>query len=587
RMDTTLLTGHQLTRRITVTAESGRTAVYTVAYERLLSDADTLQMILLDDKPLEGFRADSTFYLVTLAESAERLPVVTYIEGNEGQTVTVNYEAVAYSTDSVAQITVRAANGNTRVYTVRFTRALSHDTHLQMIYIDGTPLTNFDEEKYTYRIPLPVEVTVLPMVTAEKKEPAQQVTIRRDADTVRVAVVAADTAFTATYTLVFEHLKSDNTLLADLRLQYTEEGAAAVALTPAFAPEHYDYAVTLPYGVNDLPTILPVKSDEEQTVEISAPQVIGEGTAQQAIITITVTAPNEEDQAAYTITFTFAQNDDARLTAIYLRGELLAGFHPDTLEYTLSYPAHSTEEDFANASDVRAELSDSLATLDLSMDDAGTILLSVTAQDGSNRTYSIRQQIMLDTDNALRMIYLDDTPLANFDPEQEFYIHYLVEGMTPPAVTAEAVSDLAEISIREVAAGDTCMVICTSESGESRRYQIWFAVSETNDAATPTPNDVLVKRLNGSYQLLFATTRKDVSIGVYNAMGRLVALQKVPTANPNDVSLATDSYGNEVLMDVSNVESGVLMDFSPNEIYFYTFFLSDREVIRSGKIVLL
>ena len=587
RMDTTLLTGHQLTRRITVTAESGRTAVYTVAYERLLSDADTLQMILLDDKPLEGFRADSTFYLVTLAEEVERLPVVTCIEGDADQTIVVDYEAVAYSTDSVAQITVRAANGNTRVYTVRFTRALSNDTHLQMIYIDGTPLTNFDEEKYTYRIPLPVEVTVLPMVTAEKKEPAQQVTIRRDADTVRVAVVAADTAFTATYTLVFEHLKSDNTLLADLRLQYTEEGAAAVELDPAFTPEHYDYAVTLPYGVNNLPTILPVKSDEEQTVEISAPQVIGEGAAKQAIITITVTAPNEEDQAAYTITFTFAQNDDARLTAIYLRGELLAGFHPDTLEYTLSYPAHSTEQDFATAADVRAELSDSLATLDLSTDEAGTILISVTAQDGSNRTYSIRQQIMLDTDNALRMIYLDDAPLADFDPEQEFYIHYLVEGMTPPAVTAEAASNLAEISILEVAAGDTCMVICTSESGDSRRYQIWFAVSETNDAAIPTPNDVLVKRLNGSYQLLFATTRKDVSVGIYNAMGRLIALQKVPTANPNDVSLATDSYGNEVLMDVSNVESGVLMDFSPNEIYFYTFFLSDREVIRSGKIVLL
>lgn len=587
RMDTALLTGHQLTRRITVTAESGRTAVYTVAYERLLSDADTLQMILLDDKPLEGFRADSAFYLVTLAEEAERLPVVTYIEGDADQTIAVDYEAVAYSTDSLAQITVRAANGNTRVYTVRFTRALSNDTHLQMIYIDGTPLTNFDEEKYTYRIPLPVEVTVLPMVTAEKKEPAQQVTIRRNADTVRVAVVAADTAFTATYTLVFEHLKSANTLLADLRLQYTEDDAAAVELSPAFSPEHYDYAVTLPYGVNDLPTILPVKSDEEQTVEISAPQIVGKGAAKQAIIAITVTAPNEEDQAAYTITFTFAQNDDARLTAIYLRNELLAGFHPDTLEYTLSYPAHSTEEDFATAADVRAELSDSLATLDLSTNEAGTILLSITAQDGSNRTYSIRQQIMLDTDNTLRMIYLDDAPLPHFDPEQEFYIHYLVEGMTPPAVTAEAESDLAEISIREVAAGDTCTVICTSESGDSRRYQIWFAVSETNDAATPTPNDVLVKRLNGSYQLLFATTRKDVSVGIYNAMGRLVALEKVPTANPNEVSLATDSYGNEVLMDVSNVESGVLMYFSPNEIYFYTFFLSDREVIRSGKIVLL
>ena len=608
RMDTALLTATQLTRRITVTAESGRTAVYTVAYERLLSDADTLQMILLDDKPLEGFRADSTFYLVTLAEDADRLPVVTYIEGAEGQNITVSYEAVAYRADSVAQITVQAPNGNTRVYTVRFTRALSNDTHLQMIYIDGTPLANFDEEKYTYRIPLPLEVTVLPMVTAEKKHEVQQLTIVRDADTVRIVVVAED-ATEATYTLTFEHLKSDNTLLADIRLQCpgaqasspavkevrspgrTQEGAddetVELTLTPAFSPEHYDYAVTLPYGMNDLPNIIPVKSDEEQTVEVSAPQVIGEGAAKQAIITITVTAPNEEDQAAYTITFAFAQNSDARLTAIYLRNELLTGFHPDTLEYTLSYPAHSTEEDFATLSDVRAELSDEAATLHLSMDDARTILLSVIAQDGSNRTYSIRQQVMLDTDNTLRMIFFDDQPFADFDPEQEFYTYYLVEGMTPPVVTAEAESDLAEISIKEVSAGDTCMVICTSESGESRKYQIWFAISEINDAALPTSNDVLVKRINGSYQVLFATTRKDVSVGVYNASGRLIALEKVPTANPNDVSLATDGYGNEVLMDVSNTDSGVLIDLAPGDIYLYTFFLSDKEVIRSGKIVLL
>ena len=371
----------------------------------------------------------------------------------------------------------------------------------------------------------------------------------------------------------------------------TQEGAddetVELTLTPAFSPEHYDYAVTLPYGMNDLPNIIPVKSDEEQTVEISAPQVIGEGAAKQAIITITVTAPNEEDQAAYTITFTFAQNSDARLTAIYLRNELLTGFHPDTLEYTLSYPAHSTEEDFATLSDVRAELSDEAATLHLSIDDARTILLSVIAQDGSNRTYSIRQQVMLDTDNALRMIFFDDQPFADFDPEQEFYTYYLVEGMTPPVVTAEAESDLAEISIKEVSAGDTCMVICTSESGESRKYQIWFAISEINDAALPTSNDVLVKRINGSYQVLFATTRKDVSVGVYNASGRLIALEKVPTANPNDVSLATDGYGNEVLMDVSNTDSGVLINLAQGDVYLYTFFLSDKEVIRSGKIVLL
>ena len=584
-LDTTLLTETQLTRRITVDAESGRKGIYTVTYERLLSQVDTLRMIFVDGKALEGFRADSTDYLVTIDRNAETMPVITYIEGAEGQTITIEYALAAYTNDSVARITVIAPNGNTRTYTIRFTRRLSDETGLQMIFVDGTPLTNFDEDKFSYRIPLPVEVTVLPMVTAEKKEPEQQVAIARDADTVRIHVQAED-ASTATYTLTFEHLKSDNTLLADIRLQYADD-SAMVELTPTFSPSHYDYAVTLPFGTNSLPTILPAKSDEEQTVDIAEPQVIGEGAARQEIITITVTAPNEEDQAAYTITFTFAQNSDARLTDIFLRNERLEGFHPDTLEYTISYPAHSTTADFVTTKDVRAVLSDEAATLLLSMDDAGTILLSVTAQDGTNRTYSIRQQVMLDTENALRMIFFDDVPFEAFDPEQDFYTYYLVDGMTPPAITAEAMSDLAEISIKEVSAGDTCMIICTSESGESRRYRIWFAISQIDNALKPTKHDVLLRRAEGSYQLFAATTRANVSIAIYNTTGKRLFMEKIPTANPNDVHLATDSHGNEMLIDVYNVSSGVLIDLNPNEIYYYTFFEMDKEVITSGKIILL
>ena len=584
-MDTTLLTETQLTRRITVDAESGRKGIYTVTYERLLSQIDTLRMIFVDGKALEGFRADSTDYLVTIDRNAETMPVITYIEGAEGQTITLEYALAAYTNDSVARITVIAPNGNTRTYTIRFTRRLSDETGLQMIFVDGTPLTNFDEDKFSYRIPLPVEVTVLPMVTAEKKETEQQVAIARDADTVRIHVQAED-ASTATYTLTFEHLKSDNTLLADIRLQYADD-SAVVELTPTFSPSHYDYTVTLPFGTNSLPAILPAKSDEEQTVDIAEPQVIGEGAARQEIITITVTAPNAEDQAAYTITFTFAQNSDARLTDIFLRNERLEGFHPDTLEYTISYPAHSTTADFVTTKDVHAVLSDEAATLLLSMDDAGTILLSVTAQDGTNRTYSIRQNILLDTGNTLRMIFFDDVPFEAFDPEQDFYTYYLVDGMTPPAITAEAMSDLAEISIKEVSAGDTCMIICTSESGESRRYRIWFAISQIDNAAKPTKHDVLLRRAEGSYQLFAATTRANVSIAIYNTTGKRLFMEKIPTANPNDVHLATDSHGNEMLIDVYNVSSGVLIDLNPNEIYYYTFFEMDKEVITSGKIILL
>ena len=583
RLDTLGATATGLTRSITATAENGRANTYTVHYDLTLSSADTLRMIYVDDRPLEGFRADSTDY-VCLYDDV--LPKVTYTEGDEGQTVVVTTaQASPLSNDSVVRIEVIAANGNTRLYTLHFSRRLSSDAHLEMIYIAGDPLANFDAERYTYRIPLPVEMTTLPMVTVEQGHEAQQVEIRSEADTVTVRVIAEDLS-EQTYTLVFEHLKSDNTLLADITLQTADD--TALPLSPAFVPDHYDYLITIPYGISDLPAILPVKSEEEQTVEISDPQPAGTGgAARQETVTVTVTAPNGEDMAAYTLTFVFARNSDAALTEILVRNEPLPGFHADTLDYMLTYPVRSTEADFAAPEDVQATASDPLATVEKSMDADGTLILSVTAQDGTNRTYTIRQTVELDTDNTLRMIYLDDVPLESFDPAQDFYTYYLVEGMTAPVVTAEAESDLAEVSIKEVSAGDTCIVICTAETGEMRRYRIWFAVSETNEAARPTPNDVLLKRINGSYQMLAATTRKDVSIVVYNMQGKRLFFGKVPTADPNDVICAQDSSGADVLMDVNGTDSGVLIDLHPNDIYYYTFFVSDKEVIKSGKVMLL
>lgn len=583
RLDTLGATATGLTRSITATAENGRANTYTVHYDLTLSSADTLRMIYVDDRPLEGFRADSTDY-VCLYDDV--LPKVTCTEGDEGQTIVMTtVQASPLSNDSVVRIEVIAVNGNTRLYTLHFSRRRSSDAHLEMIYIAGDPLTNFDAERYAYRIPLPVEMTVLPMVTVERGHGAQQVEIRSEADTVAIRVIAEDLS-EQTYTLVFEHLKSDNTLLADITLQTADD--TALPLTPAFASDHYDYLITIPYGISDLPAILPVKSEEEQTVEISDPQPAGTGgAARQEMVTVTVTAPNGEDMAAYTLTFVFARNSDAALTEILVRNEPLPGFHADTLDYMLTYPVRSTEADFAAPEDVQATASDPLATVEKSMDADGTLILSVTAQDGTNRTYTIRQAVELDTDNTLRMIWLDDVPLASFDPEQDFYTYYLVEGMTAPVVTAEAESDLAEVSIKEVSAGDTCIVICTAETGEMRRYRIWFAVSETNEAARPTPNDVLLKRINGSYQMLAATTRKDVSIVVYDMQGKRIFFGKVPTADPNDVICAQDSSGADVLMDVSGMDSGILIELHPNEIYYYTFFVSDKEVIKSGKIMLL
>ncbi len=575
--DTVEQSDTRMVRQIVATSESGKSNTYTVTHTIMQSAVDTLQMLYLDEKPLAGFSASTAEYWYTLPATTTEVPSVYAQAGDQYQTIRQTTEIDLSEGKNLGQksvIEVTAANGKQRTYTIHYPLSLSSETALNMIYVAGSPLADFDAERISYRVSLDMTATDIPMVTAAKKEDAQTIDIQIAGDTVRIIVTAEDKS-TDTYTLTFVRLKSSNINLKDIQL------GGEVALD--FESAHYDYTVVLPYGQTELPTITPVKSEEEQQVEVSAPLVLESG---EQVVTITVTAANEEDQGAYTLTFRFAKNNDARLTAIYIGEELLAGFAADSTEYTISYVAGTDSTAFATAADVRYTLSDPDAACEISVQENGTIQLTVTAADGTICTYIIHQVILKDMDNSLRMIYLDDTELEDFAPEQDFYTYYIVAGMSAPKVTAEATSELADVSIKEVAVGDTCIIICTAESGEAHRYFIYFAESEINDALKPKANDVLVKHIAGSMQLLVATTRKDVSFALYDTDGHRILFTNIATADPNDIEVVTEADGSERLLNVNNLRSGTLVTVDPNTIYFYVFFESEKTRICSGKLAI-
>ncbi len=573
--DTVEQSATRMVRQVVVTSESGRSNTYTIAHDILLSSVDTIQMLYLDDKPLAAFAGTTNEYWYTLPASATEVPAVFAQAGDRYQTLTYSTEPDAGEGKILGQksvVNVVAANGKQRTYTIHYPLSLSSETELSLIYVAGSPLADFDAERLTYRVSLDMNVTDIPMVTVVKKEEVQSVDVQISGDVVRIKVTAEDKS-TQTYTLTFVRVKSSNTDLKDIQLGDN--------LDIDFESSHYDYTVTIPYGHTALPSITAVKSEDDQQVEVSDPLVLSTG---EQIVTITVTAANEEDQAAYTLTFVFAKNNDASLSAIYVRNELLAGFVPDSTEYTISYPAGSTTDDFATASDITYSLSSPEATCSVAATDDGTILLDVMAADGTIRTYIIRQTILKDEENRLSMIYLNDVEYGDFDTDTEFYTYFIVAGMTAPKVTATAQSELADISIKEVAVGDTCIIICTSESGDSRRYYIYFAESEINDALTPTDHDVLIKRIPGSTQIFVATTRKDVTFGLYDTAGRRVRLESIATADPNDVVIVHEADGRERLLDVTNYGSGTIISLDPNTIYFYVFFVQEKKRFASGKL---
>ena len=590
-MDTVEFAADKLIRQIVVTSESGKKNFYTVSYTILKSSIDTLQMIFVDQKQLAGFNANTLeyYYELTAAYAAEldgQVPLVEYISGDEYQTVLVSQVRDSISGKSLGYksiVTVTAATGASRTYTIHYPVQKSSEATLNMIYLAGKPLANYDAERFVYKVEIDAEASV-PVITVLKKEDIQVVEISIDGDVVTIVVTAEDGS-NQTYTLTFVRLLSAITTLRDIVLT-DANGEVLPATQFPFRPEEFSYTINLSYTATmtvseQLPAIETVKYDPLQKTDTTY-YLLENGDVR---VDITVTAPNGEDQAVYSLVFHFLKPTDATLVNILLKDEELAGFLPSQTEYTYVHPYGSDVTDFFTADDVEALLSDKLATYTVTQNEEGTLFIRVVAQDGKTEiTYIIMQIIGKDSNCLLSLITLDGDTIEGFDSNVTFYTYYLREGATTtPTVEAFAQSENAEVSVREVSAGDTCMIICTAADGSVMRYYVYFAISTINESLEPTGNDVVIKRLPGTNQLFVGTIRKDVYFLLMDENGRNLVYELIPTADPNDAQIVDDLELGARLNDITDSRSGLVIDVNPGQLYFYTFLYGDKTIIQMFK----
>lgn len=594
-MDTVSLSpdGSQLVRSITVVAENGRSNTYFVTYVIRKSAVNTLRMLIVDKNQLADFQPEKDEYSYTLTaaratELNDKLPEVDFIEGDEYQTVFVSQAPDAISGKSLGYkslVTVTAANGTTKTYTIHYPVEMSTDATLNMILLGGKPLSNFDAERFNYtKLEIPMEASI-PVVSVLKKEEAQTYEIRVDGDVVHIQVWAEDVSVTETYTLSFERILSANALLRDIVLRDAEGVRFTTAQFPFRSEEFLYEQIILPYDPQRsmeevLPTMEIVLSDEMQTYDTTH-TVLPNGDVQ---VDVTVTAPNGEDMSIYTLIFHWIKPADAYLASLSIEGTPVEDFSPYVTEYEIEHPYGTPADEFFTAEDITYTLSDAEATAEVTVSD-GAIFITVTAQDGvTKQTYIIRQTMGPDTNNNLKCIIIGGDTLVNFSPDETFYTYTLLAGTNAPEVKAEAESENAQVTIT---AGDTCTIVVLAGDGVSKKYYYIYFKEGFNDGLKPTANDVLLKRVLGSYQIFVATIRQAVTFSLYDQNGRLVYSNNVPVADANAVDLYKDAMDKDVLVDVMDFGSGLLVDVIPGQIYFYSFTISGKEIIKSGKLMAL
>ncbi len=568
-------TDKQRITQLQVTAMSGSKNTYTVSYSILQSDINTLQMIYVQSDSLAGFDPNTNDYYITLAPGDSLAPVVAWQEGDAFQTVnhtTTPYDIAGTTIGWKQTLDVTAQNGLVRTYTLYFlfSKVLSTNTDLGNIYLNGQPIEGFAPEQYTYIHSL-LEEETLPTVLVDKGEALQTVNIAHG-DTTIITVFAEDTTARATYTVIFQRQMSPYSYLQGI---YMDE-----VLLLGFQPDSFLYDIVLPYGTITMPNFTYELGKEGQTVQVDTfrNEINGQ---EQTTLRFAVTAPDPMFSSEYDVRISVALNSDCRLKTILIKGEQLPEFHADSTYYLITYPIGTDSTEFATIEDIQAIAEDSLANVTITpLGQSFTI--QVDAADGQHsRVYTIEQDILRSSNALLQGIFLDSVLVRDFDAEVFEYTYY-IQGIVP-AILAIPQDSNATVDYSMFVDGEPYYIYVTAHDGTESTYTIHFLQSTINSAQTPMANDVLVKHIPGTMDLVFATLRKNVSVAVYTLNGHMLYYSKLTETNQNDAIVVTNADGSDRLLDVLTATDVYTLP-EANRTYLYCFFENEKRRIASGKL---
>lgn len=510
---------------IQVNATDGSSSTtYKVKFVSAASNNARLADIQVNGSSITGFNAYLNTYNVQLPYGTTEVPTVTATAQDGGATVTITQPT---STTSTATIDVTAADGTTKnSYTLNFSVAPLSDNTLEAIYIDGELVPGFTPTKNNYTISLPLGTTEAPIISWKSAYAESEQTINlvknslEEGAQITVSAPAAQAA--RTYKLTYKIEASSYAYLAGISLDSQPiEG---------FLPEQTSYSFTLPIGTTTLPVITWTQGDPYQQVAITEGGV--DGTTR---IVVTAAAGNS---VTYRLTFSTQKSSNNSLQGIVLDGTPLEGFHPDTLNYTITLPAGTTSLPIVTYTPGDEYQSITLSTNTTTR----TIRIVVKAGDGSSRVYTLTFEIEKSANALLQMIYLNGDSLENFSPDQLNYIMALEQEIIPD-ITVDQTPEQ-KVNITQPANFGTAHIVVQPEVGTPVEYSITFISASaptipefTTDSFPPSSDASLAAiYINGelyqdaptpqtyTYDLPWHTAQVPSVVPVAGALGQIITV---------------------------------------------------------------
>ena len=441
--------GFDAPTKITVKSQSGAQTIYRITFVIAQSSISTLKDIQLDGVSIVGFDPIKTSYKVELSQGTTVAPKITYVKGDDYQTVTLTEGGLT----GVTRIVVKAQSGAVTTYTIEFVVVKSSNSTLKAIMLDGVLIEGFTSDVTTYNVTLPRGTTKLPEITWTPGDASQTIRIAEGGVNGETKItVKAQTGDITVYSIVFKVETNSNVNLRDIKI-----GGVSI---PNFNSQTTDYSFELPAGTTTLPEITYVKGDEAQNVSVTRGGVNG--------VTQILVRAEDGTTRVYTITFSVLKSENAFLKMIYVDGVALADFEKEKFDY--QYVLTSAVSQCPEITVDKEEGQNISITVPRV---TGTVRIEVTPESGSKNVYTININYPQSANSKLANILVDGVQIAGWNADVTDYRLQLTDNVIS-VVTYEQGDDKQTVVVETNAiTGDTKFIV-KAENGTVTIYSVVF-----------------------------------------------------------------------------------------------------------------
>ena len=476
---------NDFTGTIIVTAEDLTEEIYSIIFEKTLSESTLLTGIYYNGIPVPNFDPEVSTYTIILPFNTSQIPNITATATWQGTNVTIQNPSHPFGNGTV---TVTSEDGeNSAIYIIDFQRKGNPRLVALSYNLDGTniPVPGFDPAILTYNVTLGIGTMAVPVLEFVPED--TRCTIEVDQQdtpngTSQIKLVTWNQDDSLTYTVNFTVTLSQEALLADLQVN-------GVTI-PNFNEHTLNYVIEYEFGTVDLPEIT------AEATQLDATVIIEQIEEYPGMATITVIAGNTAITRTYTISFSVDPGNNTYLFDILVDGFPLQGFNKEVYFYEWRLPLGITE---LPEVDAIAEDATSIVTIHHALQIGDTAKIFVEALNGDIALYQIHFTTEKGNNAHLSNIFIDWEPLEGFVRYLFEYTHMLPENYAgAPFVVVELEDPLASFEmVWSYTIPLQLQIIVTAENGVTqsiytiifdRKHSVISFDNETEIQVYPNPS---------------------------------------------------------------------------------------------------